>query len=56
MCKIGSRKLLYNTVNTVQCCDDLERRDGGCGGKEAQQGVIYVYTWPIHIVVWQKPA
>ena len=36
-------------------CDGLEGCDG-VGGREAQEGVMYVHTWLIHVVVQQKPT
>ena len=52
MGKIVNGKLLYSTGRSAQC-DDLEGWDGG-GLREVQEGGIYVYSWPIHIVVWKK--
>ena len=36
-------------------CDDPERWDG-VGGREAQEGVMYVHIRLIHVVVQQKPT
>ena len=36
---------------------DNPRGWGGVGGgREVQKRGAYVYLWPIHIVVWQKPT
>ena len=51
----GARKLFAGSVLS----DDLEGLDwwrGGCGGREAREGGLYVYTQLTHVVLQQKPA
>ena len=52
---IASRDLLYDAGNPkLVFCDNLEGYDG-MGGRLKMEGT-YVYLWPIHIDVWQKPS
>ena len=33
-----------------------EGQGGEGGGTGVQDGTTHVYTWPIHVDVWQKPS
>ena len=37
-------------------CDNLEGREGGGRGFQNGGGGTYMYLWPIHTDVWQKPS